>query len=123
MTIKKPATRGRPRRFDPEAGLAQAQALFHARGYDGVTVADLTDAPEVPSDSYDCVILTQTLHLIFDMSAALRTIQRILKPGGVLLCTVPGISQVADGSLVTLGSAAGEVDRARAGRVVTVAQL
>lgn len=72
--------------------------MLHVDQVDGATyVADLTDAPEVPSDSYDCVILTQTLHLIFDMSAALRTIQRILKPGGVLLCTVPGISQVADG--------------------------
>lgn len=72
--------------------------MLHVDQVDGATyVADLTDAPDVPSDSYDCVILTQTLHLIFDMSAALRTIQRILKPGGTLLCTVPGISQVADG--------------------------
>ncbi|MFT4165874.1 MAG: methyltransferase domain-containing protein [Microlunatus sp.] len=63
---------------------------------DATYVADLTDAPQVPSDSYDCIILTQTLHMIFDMSAAVRTIQRVLKPGGVLLCTVPGISQVAD---------------------------
>ena len=72
--------------------------MLHVDQVDGATyVADLTDAPEVPSDSYDCVILTQTLHLIFDMDAAVRTIERILKPGGVLLCTVPGISQVADG--------------------------
>ena len=52
VTIKKPATRGRPRRFDPEAGLAQAQALFHARGYDGVTVADLTDAMGINPPSF-----------------------------------------------------------------------
>ena len=72
--------------------------MLHVDQVDGATyVADLTDAAVVPSDSYDCVILTQTLHLIFDMSAALRTIRRILKPGGVLLCTVPGITQVADG--------------------------
>lgn len=72
--------------------------MLHVDQVDGATyVADLTDAPVVPSDSYDCVILTQTLHLIFDMSAAVQTIERILKPGGVLLCTVPGITQVADG--------------------------
>ncbi|BAK35721.1 hypothetical protein MLP_27070 [Microlunatus phosphovorus NM-1] len=78
-------------------GVTRADML-HVDQVDGATyVADLTDAAVVPSDSYDCVILTQTLHLIFDMSAALQTIRRILKPGGVLLCTVPGISQVADG--------------------------
>lgn len=57
-------------------------------------VADLTAADALPSESFDCVILTQTLHLIYDMKAALRHLQRILKPGGVLLITVPGISQV-----------------------------
>ncbi len=57
-------------------------------------VGDLTDAPNVPSDTFDCVIITQTLHLIYDVKAALRTCYRILKPGGVLLATVPGISNV-----------------------------
>jgi len=36
--------RGRPRRFDPDAAVATAQHLFHARGYDAVSVADVTDA-------------------------------------------------------------------------------
>jgi SAM-dependent methyltransferase len=34
------------------------------------------------------------LSVIYDVRAALRTLHRILKPGGVLLATVPGISQV-----------------------------
>jgi SAM-dependent methyltransferase len=55
-------------------------------------IADLTDAPQIPSDTYDCVICTQTLLLIYDLRAAIRTIHRILKPGGTLLATVPGIS-------------------------------
>ena len=38
-------------------------------------------------------VLSQTLHLIYDFKAALRTIHRILKPGGALLATFPGISQ------------------------------
>lgn len=59
-------------------------------------VADLSDAPDIPSNAYDCIIMTQTLQFIWDMKAALRTVHRILKPGGVLLCTVPGITQVAD---------------------------
>jgi glycosyltransferase involved in cell wall biosynthesis/SAM-dependent methyltransferase len=60
-------------------------------------VADLTDAASVPTGVFDCVILTQTLHLIYDVKAALRTLHRILKPGGVLLVTSPGISQIGQG--------------------------
>lgn len=58
-------------------------------------VADLTDADHLPSNTFDCVIVTQTLHLIFDAAAAVRTIERILRPGGVVLATVPGISQIS----------------------------
>jgi TetR/AcrR family transcriptional repressor for divergent bdcA len=43
VTTDKPA-RGRPRRFDPDQAIATAQSLFHARGYDDVSVADLTKA-------------------------------------------------------------------------------
>lgn len=57
-------------------------------------VGDLADAAHVPSDAFDCVIVTQTLHLIYDIRAAVATLVRILRPGGVLLLTVPGISQI-----------------------------
>jgi SAM-dependent methyltransferase len=58
-------------------------------------VADLTCASHIPSDTFDCIILTQTLHLIYDVRAALTTLYRILKPGGVLLTTVSGISKIS----------------------------
>jgi SAM-dependent methyltransferase len=58
-------------------------------------VADLSSADHIPSDTFDCIILTQTLHLIYDVRSAIRTTQRILKPGGVLLATFPGISQIS----------------------------
>lgn len=58
-------------------------------------VADLTDAEQIPSDTFDCIICTETLHLIYDVRAAIDTLHRILKPGGVLLATVPGISQIS----------------------------
>jgi len=58
-------------------------------------VGDLTCAPQIPSGAYDCAIVTQTLQLIYDVRAALATLHRVLKPGGVLLVTVPGISQVS----------------------------
>ncbi len=57
-------------------------------------VADLTDGSNLPSDTYDCVICIQTLLVIYDVRAAIRTIHRILKPGGTALLTVPGISQI-----------------------------
>jgi SAM-dependent methyltransferase len=55
-------------------------------------VGDLTDAPELPSDAFDCVICTQTLHVIYDFRTALATIERVLKPGGVALVTLPGLT-------------------------------
>jgi len=61
-------------------------------------VADLASADHIPSDSFDCIILTQTLHLIYEVRLAIQTLQRILKPGGVLLTTFPGISQIDRGA-------------------------
>ena len=57
-------------------------------------IADLTSADHIPSNTFDCVIVTQTLQLVYDVRAAIRTIHRILKPGGIALVTAPGISQV-----------------------------
>jgi SAM-dependent methyltransferase len=57
-------------------------------------IADLADAPQIPSSSFDCAIVTQTLHLLYEPLPAVRTLHRILKPGGVLLLTVPGVSQI-----------------------------
>jgi SAM-dependent methyltransferase len=58
-------------------------------------VADLTAADHIPSDSFDCIICTQTLHFIYDVEAVIQTLFRILRPGGVLLVTAPGISQIS----------------------------
>jgi SAM-dependent methyltransferase len=57
-------------------------------------VADLADATTIPDDSFDCIVLTQVLQLVFDVRAAIAHLERILKPGGVLLATVPGISRI-----------------------------
>jgi len=56
---------------------------------------DLARADSIPDDTYDAFILTQTLGLIFDAGAALRHACRILKPGGVLLCTVPAAGRIS----------------------------
>lgn len=73
----------------------QPEVLHYVEGNPQATlVADLTDAPHLESDSFDCIIFTQTLQMIFDMGAALDTIHRILKPGGTLLLTTHGISKI-----------------------------
>ncbi len=58
-------------------------------------IGDLSSAPHIASETFDCIICTQTLSAIYDASAAIKTLHRILKPGGVLLMTVPGICQVS----------------------------
>ena len=60
-------------------------------------VADLADAADIPSDAFDCLLITQTLQLVYDARAAIRTMHRILAPGGTALVTVPGISQLDAG--------------------------
>jgi ubiquinone/menaquinone biosynthesis C-methylase UbiE len=57
-------------------------------------VADLAAADAIPSNTYDCFILTQTLQFIYDTHSALSHARRILRPEGVLLTTVPAIIRV-----------------------------
>lgn len=53
MTAKKPSRpRGRPRRFDPDHAVTTAQRLFHAHGYDAVSVADVTAALGINPPSF-----------------------------------------------------------------------
>jgi GT2 family glycosyltransferase/SAM-dependent methyltransferase len=81
------------RKFGGRRVLA-ADVLHVEEGNEQATyVGDLTCADQIPSDHFDCFILTQTLHLVYDVRAALQTIYRVLKPGGVVLATLPGISQ------------------------------
>lgn len=56
-------------------------------------IADLADAPQIPDDSYDCVLLTQVMHLIYDLHSAVKECRRIVKPGGTLLVTMPTVSR------------------------------
>src|SRR5690606_12121592 len=60
-------------------------------------VDDLSTAASLPSEAFDCAIVTQTLHLIWDVAAALRNLPRLPRPGGILLPTFPGITQVDQG--------------------------
>jgi SAM-dependent methyltransferase len=80
------------RRFGGDA-VTRSDVLHIQQGFPEATiVGDLVDGGNIPSESFDCALITQTLHLIYDTAAALRTLHRILKPGGVLLATFPGVS-------------------------------
>ncbi len=57
-------------------------------------IADLAQAEAIAADSYDCFILTQTLQYIYDLKAALFHVQRVLKPGAVVLATFPAVSRI-----------------------------
>jgi glycosyltransferase involved in cell wall biosynthesis len=75
-----------------------SEVLHIEEGHPQATyVGDLSDAPHLPDDTFDCIILTQTLHLIYDFTGALRTCYRILKPGGMLLLTCPGLTPIDKG--------------------------
>jgi SAM-dependent methyltransferase len=60
-------------------------------------VGDVTDPGVLPENTFDCIIFTQTLQLIYDVHAAVVQLHRALAPGGVLLVTAPGISQIDRG--------------------------
>jgi SAM-dependent methyltransferase len=57
-------------------------------------VADLACANSIASDQFDCFVLTQTLQFIYDLPAAVRHVERILRPGGVLLATLPAVGRI-----------------------------
>ena len=60
-------------------------------------VGDLTDPDVLPEAAFDCIVLTQTLQLIYDVPLAIARIHRALAPGGAVLVTAPGISQIDRG--------------------------
>lgn len=75
--------------------VTRAEALSYTEGNPKATiVGDLTKADNLASDSFDCIILTQTLQMIYDFHTAIANVHRILKPGGVLLMTTHGTSKM-----------------------------
>jgi SAM-dependent methyltransferase len=79
------------------------QDILHLRRNEpGATISgDLSDPATLPPRTFDCIVLTQTLHLIFDLPGAVETLHRSLRPGGVLLVTVPGITPIDSGEWKT----------------------
>lgn len=57
-------------------------------------ISDLRNLKEVKDNTFDCIILTQVLQFIDDIDSAILECYRTLKPGGVLLATMPSISRI-----------------------------
>lgn len=73
----------------------KSDVLHFDEGAPGATYSsDLSEGHNLPSDYFDCIILTETLQFIYDYTSALKHCYRILKKDGVLLMTVPGISPI-----------------------------
>ena len=58
-------------------------------------VADLSVPSSLPKDKIDCFICTQTFQFIYNFKNAIEGCYQVLRNGGVLLATVPGISQIS----------------------------
>jgi SAM-dependent methyltransferase len=56
-------------------------------------IGDLRNLTAIRDNRYDTIILTQVLQFIDDTDAAIAECYRILKPGGVLLVTLPSLSR------------------------------
>jgi hypothetical protein len=76
--------------------VTHSDVLYAAEGNEAATVVgDLVTGEGLPRDAYDCFVMTQTLQVIYDVAAAARGTRDLLAPEGVLLATVPGISQIS----------------------------
>lgn len=91
---------------------------FYSRKYGGnqVTTYDVLDIDEkndrrsitldlqltadAPEGVFDCILCPQTLFEIYDYHSAIVSLHKMLKAGGMLLVTVPGISQGVRGRML-----------------------
>lgn len=79
-----------------DGDVASSDVLYAAEGNpDATVVGDLATGEGLAEGAWDCFICTQTLQFIAEPQAAIHGIRRLLAPGGVVLATVPGISQIS----------------------------
>jgi glycosyltransferase involved in cell wall biosynthesis len=71
--------------------------VLHAKpgNPDATIVGDLCTGKNIPIDAYDCLVLTQVFPFLYDFESAIANAARALKPGGVMLATFAGISQIS----------------------------
>lgn len=67
----------------------------HRRNPAATIVGDLSKQGTLPPGVFNCAVITQTLHLIYDIQSAICELYNSLCSGGVLLATSPGITQIS----------------------------
>jgi hypothetical protein len=82
------------RRFGCERVLRAHVVDIDAANPAATVVADLCQAGSLPAGTYDCIVLTQTYHLLGDEGSALANLWAALRPGGTMLVTVPCVSRI-----------------------------
>lgn len=79
-----------------DSGVTSFEVLHAAADNPNATiVGDLTDYTALPKAEIDCFICTQTFNFIFDVQSAIAGAHKLLKPNGIMLGTVAGISQIS----------------------------
>ncbi len=70
--------------------------VLHVDDEPGATiVGDITQPGVLEEEAYDCLLFTQVYAHIYDLRAAVEQSYKSLKPGGVLLTTMPGIAALS----------------------------
>jgi hypothetical protein len=83
------------RRFGA-ARVSHSDVMHAVEGNPQATVVgDLATGAGLHEGTYDCLVLTQVFPFIFDVHAAAQHAHATLRQGGVLLATVPGLSQIS----------------------------
>jgi SAM-dependent methyltransferase len=85
---------GYTRRYGGSAVISSDVLDINPANEAATIVADLAEPGSLPDDRFDCFLLIQTLQYVADVQTALHNAWRSLRPGGVLLVCVPGISRL-----------------------------
>ena len=81
-----------------EGGFAARHGGARLRACTRLAVSDAgVDLPCGGSDGFDCILLPDTLHRVLTPREVLRDLHARLRPGGVLLATLPGTVRHTDG--------------------------
>lgn len=73
---------------------ASAVVDIDAANPQATVVADLSRDGALPHEAYDCIILTEVLHLLDSPATCLRSCHAALRAGGTLLITVPALKRL-----------------------------
>jgi hypothetical protein len=73
--------------------LGRVEVLSPVAGTPGATfVGDLETGDGIPTDRYDCVLLLETLNVIYELRSAVQAVHAALRPGGVAVVSANGLA-------------------------------